>query len=133
MPTTSTTMLKARGPPGPHLYDRAEFEERRNVTGVKCIHGASTERPCPRPGTVPYWEDDPSGVKVCDVHHALEPLTDELLDLSLALDKLAEVEEYAREWNNRPLLALLKRAKAEFAERKSVLDQQLERVEHAIR
>ena len=101
------------------------------MTEVKCIHGASTERPCPRPGTVPYWKDEPSGVKVCDVHSALEPLTDELLDLSLALDKLAEVEEYAREWNNRPLLALLKRAKAEFAERQEFLERHAQTVSFA--
>ena len=98
------------------------------MTEVKCIHGASTERSCPRPGTVPYWEDDPSGVKLCEVHAALEPVRDEINDLSLALEKLEELQEYGREWGNQPVLGLVERARAEFTERQEFLERHAQAV-----
>ena len=103
------------------------------MSKVKCIYGQSTESPCPRPATVERPSRLPDGVRICEVHAALEPFNDEVLDLTLALEKLDELEEYATEWNNRPLLALLERAKVEFEERKTFFNERLGGVERAIR
>jgi hypothetical protein len=54
-------------------------------------------------------------------------LGDEVWNLALAL------EEYAREWKNHPLLALLERARFEFTERKTFLDEQLKSMNLATR
>jgi hypothetical protein len=72
-------------------------------------------------------------VNVCEVHAALRPLNDEVNDLTLALEKLDELEEYAREWDNQSLHGLVERARVEFTERKTFLDERLESVERAIR
>jgi hypothetical protein len=103
------------------------------MSEVKCIYGSSTGCPCPRPGTVPFWEDEPSGLKLCQVHAALAPLRDEVSDLGIALEVFNEWVGCAEELDNRPLLALLEGAKTEFAERKAALEEQLGRVETAIR
>jgi hypothetical protein len=98
------------------------------MTEDKCIHGTSTERPCPRPATAERPGRLPDGVRICEVHAALETLDDEVWDLALALEKLDELEDYARKWGNRPLLGLVERARAEFSERMEFLGEHVEAV-----
>jgi hypothetical protein len=98
------------------------------MTEVKCIYGQSTEAPCPRPGTVAQPDRFGEQARVCEVHAALAPLGDEIWYLALALEKLDELEEYAAEWNNRPLQGLVDRARTEFTERMELLDKHTEAV-----
>jgi hypothetical protein len=101
------------------------------MSEVKCMIGSSTANPCPRPGTAPFWEDDPAGVKVCEVHAALQPLEGEVRDLTLALETLVELEECAREFDNQPLRGLVERGKREFSERLSLLEEHTQTISRA--
>ena len=101
------------------------------MSEVKCIYGQSTESPCPRPGTVDLPGHRPGRTRVCEVHAALEPLNEEALDLVLALEKLGELEEYAIEWDNRPLLGLVERARDEFTERREFLEEHTRAISYA--
>jgi hypothetical protein len=103
-------------------------KERRSMSVARCIYGQSTERPCPRPATVERPGRLPDGVRICEVHAALETLGDEVWDLALALEKLDELEEYAKKWGNRPMLGLVERARAEFSERVEFLGEHVEAV-----
>jgi hypothetical protein len=116
----------------PYIYsveddvpDSIREEERRSMSEVKCLYGSSTERPCPRPGTV-QWEGQPAHVRVCEVHAALEPLKDEVTDLGVALEVFNEWARCAEELDNQPLLGLLARARGEFRERLEFLQEQHE-------
>lgn len=91
------------------------------MTEVKCIYGQSTERPCPRLGTVAQPGRLPEQDRVCEVHAALTPLFDEADNLAFALEKLDELEEWTREYNNGPKFGLVERARAEFSERMELL------------
>jgi hypothetical protein len=92
------------------------------MTEVKCIYGQSTEKPCPRPGTVAQPGRLPEQDRVCEVHAALTPLADVADNLAFALEKLDELEEWARENNNGPMFGLVGRARDEFTERLELLD-----------
>ena len=91
------------------------------MTEVKCIYGQSTERPCPRPGTVAQPGRLPDQDRVCEVHATLQPLFDEVDDLAFALEMFEEWDEWARIHNNGPLVGLLERARMEFSERQELL------------
>lgn len=101
------------------------------MSEVRCTWASATENPCSRPGTVEQPDRLPAGVKLCEVHAAIIPLWDDVNDLGLALEKLEELEEYAEESGNRPLLGLMERARAEFSERLQFLEEHLKSVSHA--
>lgn len=72
---------------------------------------ASSNQPAQKSGCVRVWE----------VHAALTPLFDEADNLAFALEKLDELEEWVREYNNGPMFGLVERARAEFSERMELL------------
>jgi hypothetical protein len=98
------------------------------MTEVRCIYGQSTDKPCPRPGTVEQPDRLGEGVKICEVHAALTPLTEEVDDLALALEMFKEWDEWARMHDNGPLVGLLERARMEFTERVELLDKHTDAV-----
>jgi hypothetical protein len=110
------------------MSSRKENRERRSMSEVKCIYGQSTKKPCPRPGTVAQPDRLGEGVKICEVHAALTPLTEEVDDLALALEMFKEWDEWARMHDNEPLIRLLERARMEFTERMELLDKHTETV-----